>query len=42
MSGNEQQCSACGKMIGMNKENMRFVERREDGRIIVQEGRDTF
>lgn len=42
MSGNQQQCSVCGRMTGMNKENMRFVERRDDGRVTIQEGEDTF
>ncbi len=39
---NQQQCPICGKMTGMNKDNMRFDERREDGRVTHEEGKDTF
>jgi len=39
--GNKQHCKNCGNMTGMNKDNMRFGERRRDGRITYIEGKDT-
>ena len=43
-SGNLQQCPNpnCGKMTGMNKSDMRFGERRADGRVTYVEGENTF
>lgn len=38
---NTQQCTHCKKITPMNKDNMRFGERRADGRITYVEGKDT-
>ena len=38
--GNRVNCPFCGHMTGCNKENMRFVERRQDERITYAEGKD--
>ena len=38
---NFQICPICRKMTGMNKPNMRFGERRSDGRATYVEGEDT-
>ena len=37
---NFQICPICKKMTGMNKSNMRFGERRSDGRVTYVEGED--
>ncbi len=42
LTGNLQNCPHCKKMTGCNKENMRFVERREDGRTVITEGKDAY
>lgn len=39
--GNIQTCTLCGKLTPMNKDNMRFGERREDGGVFYIEGKDT-
>ena len=41
LSDNKVQCPFCKVMTGMDKENMRFGERREDGRVTYTEGKDT-
>lgn len=38
---NIQNCPHCGKITPINKDNMRFGERREDGRVTYTEGKDT-
>ena len=42
LAGNLQKCAYCGEMTGCNKENMRFDERKDDGRVYIDEGKDTF
>ena len=37
---NKAQCPFCKVMTGIDKENMRFDERREDGRATHTEGKD--
>jgi hypothetical protein len=39
--GNIQTCTICGKPTPMNKDNMRFGERRDDGGVFYTEGKDT-
>jgi len=39
--GNKVRCPLCGEQTGCNKDNMRFGERRDDGRITYVEGKDT-
>lgn len=39
--GNVQTCTHCNKPTPMNKDNMRFGERREDGGVFYIEGKDT-
>lgn len=42
LTGNLQQCSKCQQFTDCNKENMRFVERTDDGKVTITEGKDTF
>ena len=39
--GNIQVCPFCRARTPMNKDNMRFGERREDGGVFYIEGKDT-
>ena len=39
---NKQQCPHCGFMTDCNKDNMRFDQRDNEGRVHHEEGKDTF
>jgi hypothetical protein len=40
LRGNRAKCPHCQSIVPINKENMRFSERREDGGVTYTEGRD--
>ncbi len=42
LAGNEAQCPHCGLMTDCNKDNMLFDERNSEGKVIHEEGKDTF
>lgn len=40
--GNKVNCSFCGEIVDCNKDNMKFEERDDHGKVIYEEGKETF